>query len=497
MSISAPRLPDPTAPDSESRPGLLRALGPGMAIAIVVGNVIGSGIFYKPGAIAAAVGDFPLIILTWVVGGGICILGALCFAELGVMLPRAGGLYVYLREAYGRPVAFLYGWTEFFFGKPASTGALAVAFVGALAEAAAWKLSITTGVMLSLALILALSWVNVIGVIWGGRVQAATTLVKAGFLGFVAVLPFILSAAGAPGADAANYRTTIVPTESTLATQFAAAMLAVMWAYNGWHGIAPVAEEVRNPERNIPLALFGGLGILIVLYVGANLAYHGVLSMSEMKAAGENAAQDMVRKLLLPSGSGVAQLGVALMSAVIMCSTLGAINSHFLETPRVAFAMGRDDVFFRGLGLVHVNYRTPAIAIIVLGLLSAGFVVGSAVLVETVDSLKQTQTGVFKLLTGFVVFSASLFYMLAVLAVIVLRWRHPEWPRPYRTPGYPLVPVAYLAFYSWFLYYVYNGTPDSRFLANVGLALVALGIPVYYAWHAWAARHPQTMHDGM
>jgi amino acid transporter len=270
--------------------------------------------------------------------------------------------------------------------------------------------------------------------------------------------------------------------------QLTAAMLAIMWAYNGWHAIAPVAEEVRRPERNIPLALFGGLGILIVLYVGANLAYHSVLSMSEMQASGENAAQHMIRELLLPSGAGAAQWGVAAMSAVIMCSTLGAINSHFLEAPRVAFAMGRDDVFFRGLGRVHPRFRTPAVSIIVLGLLSAVLVVGTAALVEAVPTLKQTQTGVFEFLTNLVVFSASLFYMLAVLALIVLRRRRPDWPRPYRTPGYPLVPLLYLAFYAWFLYYVYNGAPDSRFLANVGLALVALGVPVYFAWQAWAAR---------
>lgn len=489
MSQSPSSAPDLLSPHVRSRPGLLRALGPGMAISIVVGNVIGSGIFYKPGKIAADVGRFPLIMTTWVVGGVICLFGALCLAELAAMLPRAGGLYVYIREAYGRPTAFLFGWTEFLFGRPASTGALAVAFVGALGQATGWQLSVLTGVMLALVLITAISWINVLGVIWGGRVQALTTLIKAGFLGVVALLPFVMLAFGSPGFEGANYRTTATPIETTLATQFAAAMLAVMWAYNGWHAIAPVAEEVRDPERNLPLSLFFGTVILIVLYVGANLAYHGVLSMDEMAASGQNAAQTMVRKLLLPSGTSVAQMGVAAMSGVIMVSTLGAINGNILEGSRVAFAMGRDDVFFRSLGQVHVNYRTPAIAIVVMGIMAAALVAGTAVLVETVESLKHAD--VFGMLTGFVVFSGSLFYMLAIFAVILLRRQHPEWPRPYRMHGYPLVPIAYLLFYAWFLYYVYNGTPESRFFANVGLGLVALGLPVYFAWQAWARRNPQ------
>ena len=491
--MSQPPTPPPasSAAEAASRPTLLRALGPGMAIAMVVGNVIGSGIFLKPGAIAASTGDFTLIILAWLVGGATCVLGALCLAELAVMLPQAGGLYVYLREAYGDLVAFLFGWMEFLFGRPASTGALAVAFVTTLADATGSSPGAVGMVAQTLLVIAAVSWINVLGVIWGGRFQALTTIIKAGFLGLVALLPFLMYFAGQPGFDPANYQTTVTPKETTTVAQFAVALLAVLWAYNGWHGVAPVAEEVRQPQRNIPLALFGGIAILIVLYLGANFAYHGVLSMEEMAGAGEHAAQAMIRKLLAPSGSRIADLGVAAMAAVIMCSTLGAINSNVLEGSRISFAMGRDNLFFRSLGLVHVNYRTPAMAIIVMGALSALLVVGTAILVRVEPSLREQKT-VFGFLTEFVVFSGSLFYALAVFAVVVLRRRRPDLPRSYRTPGYPLVPIAYVAFYAWFLYYVYF---DAFVLANIGLGLVVLGIPVYFAWQAWGAKAEPPTHD--
>jgi APA family basic amino acid/polyamine antiporter len=491
VSDSSQPLPDALSPGVESRPGLLRALGPGMALAMVVGNVIGSGIFLKPGGIARDAGDFSLIITAWIVGGVVCIFGALCFAELAAMLPRAGGLYVYLREAYGRPVAFLYGWSEFLFGKPASIGALSVAFVGALMTVGGWTIGPVGEVALALSLIVAMAWINIVGVIWGGRVQAGTTLIKAGFLGLVALLPFVIEMGGGAGVDWANYATSVVPKQTTTTMQFAAAMLAVMWAYNGWHGVTPVAEEVRDPGRNIPLALFGGIGILILLYVSANCAYHGVLTMLEMSASGETAAQTMIEKLLMPRGESVARFGVAAMSAVIMCSVFGAINSNMLNGPRVSFAMGRDDVFFRGLGRVHVNYRTPAIAIFVQAVMSSLLVIASAVLVRTVPAL--AKTNIFGMLTDYVIFSASIFYVLAVLSVFVLRRKHPEWDRPFRTLGYPVIPIAYVSFYAWFLSRVYL---DKPFEAWTGIVLISLGLPVFYGWKMWSARHPEDVTDG-
>jgi basic amino acid/polyamine antiporter, APA family len=505
----------------ESRPGLIRVLGPGMAIALVVGNVIGSGIFAKPGGIAAVGGDFRLIITAWIVGGGLCVLGGLCFAELAAMLPRAGGMYEYLRVTYGRMVAFLFGWADFLFRTPASMGALSVIFVASLEEAlkpTGVSFGLWTEIAMASALILGMGWVNIVGVIWGGRVQAGTTLIKAGFLTLIALLPFLVMAFGIWEFDFSNYGTVIdvgqwrqvsvdaglgatsgllareessLGQPDTFGVKFAVIMLAVMWAYNGWHGITPVAEEIRNPQRNIPFALFAGIGVLILLYVSANFAYHGVLTMDEMGRAGTEGAQQMVRKIFSSSSSNVVATAVAMMSAVIMCSTFGAINSNMLNGPRISFAMGRDDVFFRQLGRVHVNYRTPATAILVQTLMAIGLVVMSGVLVSMVDGFQQTS--IFDMLTDFVIFSASIFYMLAVLAVIILRWKHPDWERPYRTWGYPVVPILYLTFYCWFLFNIYIQKP---FESKAGLILIAVGVPVSLAWRAWAKRNPQKIGDG-
>ena len=267
---------------------LLRVLGPGMAVAIVVGNVIGSGIFATPGGIAADGRGFPLIISAWVFGGVLSLLGGLCFAELGAMLPRAGGMYVYLKHAYGRPVGYLQGWTQFVFGNPGSLGALSIIFVAHLGEVlfpdSATGISRVATLALSVSLIVGLAMVNIAGVLWGGWVQTLTTIFKAGVVLAVAVLPFCV--VGEEQAESmSTLWSTALPTKDGMsgdASRFAVVLLAVMWAYNGWHGITPVAEEVREPGRNIPRALLIGVGILTTLYVSANIAYHLVVPFEEM-----------------------------------------------------------------------------------------------------------------------------------------------------------------------------------------------------------------------
>ena len=484
-----------TSPAS-SAPTLKRDLGLRIAFAVVVGNVIGSGIFLKPGTIAAASGNFWLIITVWVLGGVLCLLGALCFAELATLYPRAGGMYVYLREAYGKLVAFLFGWTETVFGKPAAIGALAVAFVAKLnillSPVDRPFLSANGQVGVAIAAIALLAWINILGVVWGGRMQLLTTIIKAGFLALVGVLPFLLIPFVSNAARFENYQTTVTPDNASLAAQMGTVLLAVMWAYNGWHGITPLAEEVRQPQRNLPIALFGGIGILIVLYVTANFAYHGVLSMDEMKAAGQDAAENTLLRLLGPWGS-------AAMSAVIMCSVFGAINSNLLQAPRVTYAMGRDQVFFRGLGQVHANYRTPVAAIVLMAGMAIGLVLAAALsksLVQGVDArafsaeivrriIQSLQDGsIFDLLTNFVIFSASIFYVLAVTAVVVLRWRQPESERPYRTWGYPITPILFLGVYCWFLDQVLRSNPLESY---VGLAFIAIGVPFYFGYRLWNA----------
>ncbi len=331
-----------------------------MAIAIVVGNTIGSGIFAKPGRIAAEAGDFGLIISIWGVGALLCVLGALCIAELSVMLPRAGGLYVYLREAYGRLPAFLFGWQEIVLNRPASTGALSMICVGAFGNAIGISLGPIETVAGASLVIAGMTAVNVFGVIWGGRMQVVTTVIKCGFVVFVATLPFVLELGGRDVIDASLYSLKSEPKQSGLGGQIAVVLLAVMWAYNGWHGIAPVAEEVRDPQRNIPLALFGGIGLLALFYIGANIAYHAVIPMSEMALPEnqEHVAELMVQRLLGPIG-GLMSVGDAQYAGSGEQQPADQSASRLRNGPRLRFLFA--------VCLMHARFRTPVIAILVQG----------------------------------------------------------------------------------------------------------------------------------
>ena len=484
-------------------PTLVRALGPAIAISVVVGNVIGSGIFLKPGNIAAEAGRFDVIFAVWILGGLLCILGALCIAELATMFPHAGGLYVYLRQAYGRPVAFLFGWSEFAVRVPGSIAALSVAFIDKLVLATGWSVPLYGRLTLVAVLIVGLAAVNVRGVIWGGRFQFATTAIKTALLGLVALAPLALMPFISSGIEMSNYSTTAEPGNTSLASQIGIVLLAVMWAYNGWHGLTPLAEEVRDPSRNFPRALFIGIGLLIVLYLAANLAYHGVLTMEEMKASGNDAAERMMEKLLGPSGGTI-------VSLVIMCSVFGAIGTNLLLAPRIAFAMGRDRAFFAKLGEVQVKYRTPAVAIVVTSVMAIGLialVTFAKLFVADVDPMSYgwelpraiitslRNDTIFDLLTNFVIFTASIFYFLAVCAVIVLRFTMPLAERPFKVWGYPFVPLAFLAVYAWFLSRIFSDKPLESY---AGIGILIVGVPVYcaYQWLSGNWHRPRSENVG-
>ncbi len=496
---------DPAAPSDSttaSRPELLRVLGLGIAIAMVVGNTIGSGIFRKPGLIAADAGSFPLIIAGWIGGGLVCLLGALCFAELAAMLPRAGGMYNYLKEAYGKPVAFLYGWSEFFFGTPASCGALAIMILETLAVVFEIPLPLNELLLVigSVLLILFVAMVNVLGAIWGGRVQGITTVIKAGMVGLIALSPFLMMLVGSSTLSWDNFTVPFdpalstlpketlenmtVPKYSTLPSQMAAILLAVMWSYNGWDGVAPVAAEVRDPGRNIPRALFGGVGILILVYVGANVAYHGVLNMTELVDTPGRTAQAMLAKQMGILGPRWATISVTILSIVIAISSFGAINSNLMQSPRVAYALGHDGVFFEKLGHVHANYRTPTIAICTQATMASLMVVGARISKHYVAALKTRD--LFDILTDYVIFSASVFLVLSVIGVVILRYKHPEWHRPYRTWGYPVTPLLFVGFYVWFLPTAYR---LESFAAHVAAILILLGLPAYFIYAAVVRSH--------
>ena len=256
-------------------------------------------------------------------------------------------------------------------------------------------------------------------------------------------------------------------------------MLAVMWTYNGWEGVTPVAAEVRDPKRNIPRALLGGVGILVLVYVGANLAYHGVLSMADVAHAEQRTPQTMLAKQLGVFGERWGELAAMIVSGIMAISALGAINSNLMHSPRVAFAMGQDGVFFRGLGQVQARFRTPAIAICTQATMAALMVIGARISKHYIAAMENLT--LFDILTDYVIFSASVFQVLTVIGVFLLRRKHPEWERPYRVLGYPATPVLFIGFYVWFLP---NAFLVQSFSAYVALSLMALGVPAYFLYAA-------------
>ena len=455
---------------SNSGPTLHRGLGLWMAIAVVIGNTIGSGIFVKPGRIAADAGSFPLIMTIWLVGAALCVMGGFCLAELSSMHPQAGGLYVYLREAYGKWMAFLFGWQEFLFARPASTGALAVVCVASITRASGIELPMIASVPIAIAIVMALAVVNICGVVWGGRLQAATTIIKCAMVITIALSPVVFSWLGTFQFESGRFFETVTPEKEGLPAQAAAVLLAVMWAFNGWEGVVPVAEEVKNPSRNLPLALIGGIGLLGLLYVAANASYYAVVPIEEMVKP-EN--REHVAEILVAKFFG--SIGGILMSIGIVISTLGTINSNLLTSPRVTYAMGRDGLLPERFGRLHSKFRTPVAAILTQAILAGVLVIVSACLIQYYSYFKNNT--IFDLLTDCIVFAASIFYALAVAAVVILRRTQPNQERPFRTPGYPWIPVIYLIVYSWFIYSIFIGKPVE---ALIGCVLILLGLPFFW-----------------
>ena len=467
-----------SAPTSGSN-GLSRRLGRGAAVAIVVGSVIGSGVFLKPGQIAQDGGDFGISILAWILGGGISLIGGLCMCELALMMPQSGGHYVYIREAYGRGPAFLAGWNDTIMSQPAANAALAVAGTNALYQLLGQGKSAPPGIvlMMALAVIGLLSMTNILGVAWGGLVQSITTVIKAGFLVLCACLPLYFATIGSDVVSFANY-STVNPAAmgESFIDKLALVMVSVMWAYAGWHFIAPVAEEVKDPKKNITTAIVGGIGILMVIYVAFNVALHSMLPMDRMANAGSSAPQEALYSLFLPSGENYAQLARNCVSAVIVISTFSAINSGLLVIPRITYAMARDGVFFAAFSRTHRRYRTPVLAIALQGIMALLMVAGSFVLTQVVEQYTSKQD-MFHLLSDLSVFTSVFFLMLATSAVIYLRYRQPERERPYRVPWFPLLPILFLAFSVWFISMVTIQSPQD---SAIGIAIILLALPVYF-----------------
>ena len=454
--------PASTADNDPSQ--LPRVLGLFDATMVVVGSIIGSGIFVgKVGSVAKALNDFPLIVGIWVAIGIITLCGSLALAELCAMLPKAGGPYVYLREAYGPLTAFLWGWTEFWVVRTGSLGALACASAIYLNQVI--PMSVTTQELVAIGIVVGLSAINYFSTTQGAWVQNVTAVCKVGFLAGIIVLPFLLGHVDTANlASSAELTQPASPLSGTWLMAVGAAMMAVLWPYDGWINIGPVAEEIQEPQRNLPLGLAFGMATVILVYVGANISYHLTLSMDEV-AKSEAIASDVFRKLFGETGAKIAALGV-------MISTFGAVNSNMLTGPRIYFAMARDGLLPRALCQVHEAYSTPANAIVIQA-------IWTVILMVAFYGWTNSPRDTFDGLTDSVILAGLIFYSLTVAAVYVLRQKLPHLERPYRTWGYPVTPALLLIAYAG----VFLSTLLSDYKLTLAvLVLIGLGVLYYSLW---------------
>jgi basic amino acid/polyamine antiporter, APA family len=456
-------------PPVAAPPRLPRALGAVMATAVVVGTVIGSGIFKKPATVAENVPNFGVAAVLWVLGGVLALLGALAIAEVAVLFPRAGGNYVFLREGYGRLFGFLWGWVDFWIIRCASIAALATIFTESLHDVVRVGTRLGGGEInltfwaqrgITLSVIIGLALVNIRGVRWGGGLQVCITAVKMLSLLGILVLPFAYwGRAEGPAVDPS----TLKPLPEFSLKLVGIAIIGIQWAYHGWMNIGPIAEEVKRPQRNLPLAVIGGVGIVIVLYLGANFAFHLVIPQVEMQTITERpVASVFCERLLGP-------VGVAFASGAIMFSTFGALNGNLLAGPRILFAMGQDNLVPKIVGSIHAHYHTPAYAIGAEAVWSCLLVVGVAAISGSSD---------FDMLTDFAMFGAVTFETIAVSTIFVFRRRLPDAERPYRCWGYPAVPLAYVLILSAVAINTFNSNPLE---STCGVGFIALGAAAYFA----------------
>jgi basic amino acid/polyamine antiporter, APA family len=421
--------------------GLLPSLGLFTTIMMVVGGVIGSGIFRKPGVMAAQVGSPELLLGVWVLAGMLTLFGALTNAEIAGLIPETGGQYIYFERMYGPFFAFLYGWAVFAVIQCGSIAAVAHVFAEYVtqfislpessAEIAAWSFHVPfigdvmpikeIGVKgLMAALILVLTGINTIGVRFGGMVQNIFTVAKVAAMLLLVLGAFVLPTGG----NVANLTTPTAelrPSGLALVAGIAAALQGAFWTYDGWNKLTYIAGEVKDPQRNIPRALLWGMLMVTAIYLLMNTAYAYVLPIDQM-AKSKLVAADVAERCFAGGGRWIA--------VAVLLSTFGAANSIILATARVYFSMARMNVFPRPLGRVHPRFHTPA----------------NSLAVQGVWSVQLLFSGTFDVLTDMLIFVSWAFYAVGAYGVFILRRKMPHVPRPYRVPGYPLVPWIFIAF---------------------------------------------------
>jgi len=481
-----------------TRPTFVRSLGLLDATMIVVGSMVGSGIFIVSADIARQVQRPGLLLAVWLVTGFMTVVGALCYGELAAAMPAAGGQYVYLREAFGPLWGFLYGWTQLLVIQTATIAAVAIAFAkftGVLlpwfsSTAWLWKIGMfgpyhlwfgdlgpyTVGLnrqnLLAILSIVLLTWVNLRGIRLGVLVQNAFTLTKTGALAGVIVLGFAFATDSALTANFGRFWEVAGTTGSevgwmSVLTLIAVAMVGSLFAADAWNNVTFVAGEVRNPERNLPRSLALGTGLVMVLYLLANLAYLCVLPLAgvvtgatAMERGIQFAAEDRVATAVAEVAFGSA--GGALMALAVMVSTFGCNNGLILSGARIYYAMAHDRLFFTSVGTLN-RHSSPALALVVQGVWASLLCL----------------SGTYGQLLDFLIFSVLLFYILTISGIFVLRRTRPDMARPYKAWGYPVLPAVYIAMAFFIEIQLLRYKPQYTW---PGLLIVLLGIPVYWVW---------------
>jgi amino acid transporter len=415
----------------------------------MVGIIIGSGIFRTPASIAREMGNPTVILSLWLCGGILSLFGALAYAELGAMLPRSGGLYVYLHESFGGAVAFVFGWTFLLIIKPLAVAGISMIFAEHLHALLGLQgnARLTTCV-----LILLLTYINTIGIRLGAGLAVVLTSLKVAALAGIILLGLVLFQG-----SLANFTPTPVPKSFWYA--LSPVLAGVLWAYDGWSDVGAVAGEVKNPQRSLPLIFLGGTALVMLLYVAVNAVYIAMVPLGEMRAV-KTVAPLVMGKLL-------GEAGAIAVTIVIMISTLGATHSSVITGARVVFAQAREGLLFRFLGHIHPRFETPDIALWAIAVLSCAVTWG----LET-----------FERITSGFVFTVWIFYGLGGVALILLRIRRPDAERPYRCWGYPVVPVVFILAALAMTILAIIESPRNT-LPWIG-GLVA-GLPMYYLW-MWA-----------
>jgi basic amino acid/polyamine antiporter, APA family len=473
---------------NEQNISLVRGLGLIAAISIIIGNVIGTGVFLKARVMTCNVGSPDWVIIAWIAAGLLSLAGALTYAELSAMKPEAGGEYVFLRDGYGRVWSFLYGWMQIFIAKTGSQAAVAVAFAiglndfyggtlkSVLLETSILgsKYELTSLQLIAVLMIAIFTLINCASVVLAGHLATILTFVKIFLILFVGLGAFLFVTGGTFGnfslindggrcegvAEAVKYGSA----NYSFAAGFAAAMLGALWGYDGWNNLTLVAGEIKQPQRNIPIALIGGTALIGLLYVGVHFAYYYVLDPTTIASVSKDSsvAKEVVARFFLTDAQTFwTAICVSIFTIGLMLSSIGTLHTSILTGARVPYAMAKDGVMFEQMGKLSAKNKVPVTALIVQGIWAAVLAL----------------SGSFDTLTDYVIFGSWIFYALATSTVFVFRQKYPNAERPYKAFGYPVVPVLFLLVAGWLLVTTMINSPTQSF---AGIFLILLGLPIYY-----------------